>query len=281
MISHCWRFAYFGTMIHLHLALTSAAMLFAALPGQATTQDEILNAALLPGWQMENGHHMSGLALTLAPNWKTYWRSPGEAGIPPLFDWSGSTNVKSIRIHWPSPEVFHTNGMQTIGYHERVVLPIEVTPLQLGQPIFLRAQVELGICKDICMPAAIEVQAKLTNPGQPDNAIRTALKSRPHTADEAGLAGIACTVEPIDDGLRLTATLALPRRGAAETVVFETSDAAVWVSESQTSRAGGVLTSITDLVTGLGTPFALDRSGVTVTVLGEGRSVEIAGCPAP
>ena len=268
-------------MTYLHIALTLAATLSAALPAQATTQDEILDAALLPGWQMENGHHMSGLALTLAPNWKTYWRSPGEAGIPPLFDWSGSENVKSIRIHWPSPEVFHTNGMQTIGYHERVVLPIEVTPLQPGQPILLRAQVELGICKDICMPAAIEVQARLSNTGQPDEAIGNALKSRPRTANEAGLAGIGCTLAPIDDGMRLTATLTLPRRGASETVVFETNDAAVWVSESQTNRAGGVLTSITDLVTGSGAPFALDRSGVTVTVLGEGRSVEIAGCPAP
>ena len=70
------------------------------------------------GWQMQNGHHMAGLSLQLAPDWKTYWRAPGEAGIPPLFDWSGSTNVQSVRVHWPSPVVFHLNGMQTIGYHD-------------------------------------------------------------------------------------------------------------------------------------------------------------------
>ena len=52
----------------------------------ATTQDEVLQADLLPGWQMQNGHHMAGLRLQLAPEWKTYWRSPGEAGIPPLFN---------------------------------------------------------------------------------------------------------------------------------------------------------------------------------------------------
>ena len=68
MISHCRRFAYLGGMTYLHIALTLAATLSAALPAQATTQDEILDAALLPGWQMENGHHMSGLALTLAGN---------------------------------------------------------------------------------------------------------------------------------------------------------------------------------------------------------------------
>ena len=268
-------------MSQLHLALTAAVLLLTAVPGAATTQDEILDAALLPGWRMENGHHMSGLSLTLAPNWKTYWRAPGEAGIPPLFDWSGSENVKSIRVHWPSPEVFHTNGMQTVGYHDGVVLPLEVTPRVPGQPIVLRARVDLGVCKDICMPAYIEVQAALANPGQPDAAIRAALKSRPRTGPEAGIEAIRCSVEPIADGLRLTATMDLPQRGGAETVVFEIDNSAVWVAESVTSRAGGVLTSVTELVTGSGTPFALDRSGVTVTVLSAAGSVEIAGCPAP
>lgn len=280
MISHYSRFAYFGGMTQLHLALTAAALLMTALPGAATTQDEILDAALLPGWEMENGHHMSGLALTLAPQWKTYWRSPGEAGIPPLFDWSGSQNVKSIRIHWPSPQVFHTNGMQTIGYHDAVVLPVEVTPKVPGQPILLRARVDLGVCKDICMPAAIDVQAQLAEPGVPDDAIRAALKSRPRSPDEAGLAAINCAVEPIADGLRLTATLTLPQRGA-ETVVFETRDQSVWVAEAVISRSVGILTATTELVTGSGAPFALDRSGVTVTVLRGNSSVEIAGCPAP
>ncbi len=279
MISHYSRFAYFGGMNPMHLALTAALML-TAHAGAATTQDDILDAALLPGWQMENGHHMSGLALTLAPHWKTYWRSPGDAGIPPLFDWSGSQNVKSIRIHWPSPEVFHTNGMLTIGYQTDLVLPVEVTPVTPGQPILLRARVDLGVCKDICMPAAIDVQAQLQSPGVPDDAIRAALKSRPRSPDEAGLAGISCTVDPIADGLRLTATLGLPQRGA-ETVVFETRDVSVWVAEAVTTRNGGVLTAVTELVTGAGAPFALDRSGVTVTVLRGNGSVEIAGCPAP
>jgi DsbC/DsbD-like thiol-disulfide interchange protein len=287
VISHCAAMAYFGVMTKIRppyaprLVFAFWLGLLTAGPGLATSLDEILDAALLPGWQMENGHHMSGLALTLAPQWKTYWRAPGEAGIPPLFDWSGSENVKSVRIHWPSPEVFHTNGMQTVGYHDGVILPLEVTPIVPGKPIMLRARVDLGVCKDICMPAAVDVRVGLADPGQPDAAIRAALKARPVTAAEAGLAGIKCSVAPIDDGLRLTATLDLPRRGGTETVVFETRDASVWVAEAMTSRTGGVLTSVTEMVTGSGAPFALDRSGVTVTVLSEGRAVEIAGCPAP
>lgn len=252
-----------------------------AVPAGATTQDEVLQGKILPGWHMQNGHHMAALSLQLAPDWKTYWRAPGEAGIPPLFDWSGSVNVKSVRVHWPSPVVFHTNGMQTIGYHEAVVLPLEVVPLDANQPIVLRAQVDLGVCKDICMPAALQMQADLTAPGLPDRAISAALKDVPSTGAEAGLQAISCTVEPIADGVRLTATLDFPVRGAAETVVFETADAGVWVAEAQSMRTGGRLTAVTELVARSGAPFALDRSGVTVTVLGAGRSVEIAGCPAP
>lgn len=259
-------------------ALTLAALV--ATPALATTQDDVLSAQLLPGWVMENGHHMAGLSLQLAPKWKTYWRSPGEAGIPPLFNWSGSVNVKSVRVLWPSPQVFHTNGMQTIGYHDGVILPLEVVPIDPSQPVSLRAQVDLGVCNEICMPAAVEITVDLGMADEPDAAIKAALKTLPEKGKSAGLAGISCDVAPIADGLRLTAAIDLPQRGG-ETVVFETADAGVWVGEAETQRAGGRLTSAADLVASNGAPFALDRSGVTVTVLGDGPAVEIAGCPAP
>ncbi|GLS85723.1 hypothetical protein GCM10010873_06970 [Cypionkella aquatica] len=255
-----------------------AALSFAA-PAWATTQDDVLQADLLPGWQMQNGHHMAGLRLQLAPDWKTYWRSPGEAGIPPLLNWAGSVNVKSVRVHWPSPVVFHTNGMQTIGYHDGVVLPLEVVPLDASKPVKLRAGVDLGVCNQICMPAAVQLSAVLDQ-GGPDASIKAALKAQPAGAKAAGLRAISCEVTPIDDGLRLTAVLDLPQRGA-ETVVFETADASVWVGEAVAVRKGGRLTAAVDLVAQSGAPFALDRSGVVVTVLGAGGSVEIAGCPAP
>ncbi len=116
-------------MKFLLLALTLAS------PALADQQDEVISADLLPGWQMQNGHHMAAIELSLAPRWKTYWRSPGDAGIPPLFDWSGSQNVKSVRVLWPSPTVFHTNGLRTIGYHDQVILPIEVVALDPAKPI--------------------------------------------------------------------------------------------------------------------------------------------------
>jgi DsbC/DsbD-like thiol-disulfide interchange protein len=176
--------------------------------------------------------------------------------------------------------VFHLNGMQSIGYTERLVLPMELTPRDPSQPILLRATVDLGVCRDICMPATLTLAAEIAGPGGPDAAIRAALDSRPHSGAEAGLTAIACTVEPIRDGLRLTATLRLPPTGGDEAVVFEPGGA-IWVSEAVVDRQGGKIVAVSDLVPESGAPFALDRSRVRVTVLGRDRAVEIAGCPAP
>ncbi len=251
------------------------------LPALATTQDEVLQARMRPGWQIGEGRQMAAVQFDLAPGWKTYWRSPGDAGIPPQFDWSGSENLKSVDLLWPSPVVFHTNGMQTIGYHGQLVLPIEVQALDPSKPVRLSARIELGICDDICMPATVRLTAEIAAPGAPDAAIKAALRERPVPGSAAGLGGISCDVAPIADGLQLTARMALPALGGAETVAFETADPSVWVAEAVSERRGGELVAVTELVPPSGQPFSLDRSGVTVTVIADSGAVEIAGCPAP
>jgi DsbC/DsbD-like thiol-disulfide interchange protein len=258
-----------------------ALLALSAAPALATTQDEVLQASLRAGWQTEGGTHMAALDLVLAPGWKTYWRSPGDAGIPPQFDWSGSENVKSVRIHWPAPQVFETNGMRSIGYHDRLILPLEVTAIDPGQPVRLSVAMDLGVCDDICLPASFAVTGDLAPPGAPDAGISAALAARAATAKEAGVGRVACTVDAIDDGLRLLARIALPDPGLPEVVAVETGDPAVWVAEALVERQGGELVAVTELVPPDGAPFALDRSGVTLTILAGGRAVEVRGCPAP
>lgn len=269
------------TSPRLALAALALALLPVPASAEAVTQDQVLQAHLLPGWRTEGGAQMAGLRLDLAPGWKTYWRSPGDAGIPPEFDWSASRNVASVRVHWPAPTVFHTNGMQTIGYLDEVVLPVEVVPRDPARPILLVARVDLGLCNDICMPASLHLQTEATAPGTPDPAIRAALAARPETPGEAGVSGVGCTVEPIADGLRLTAVIQLPALGGTETVAVETADPTVWVSESVSERSGGQLLAVADLVPASRGPFALDRSALRLTVIGNRGAVEISGCPAP
>jgi DsbC/DsbD-like thiol-disulfide interchange protein len=250
-------------------------------PAHATTQDDVLSAALVSGWQMANGSHMAAVDLTLAPGWKTYWRSPGDAGIPPRFDWSGSQNVAAVHIHWPAPSVFHSNGMQSIGYHDRLLLPVEVQPMDATQPVVLSLKMDLGVCDDICLPATVTLRSDLVAPGASDAGIKAALAARAVSAGEAGVTGVACVVEPISDGLRLTARMQLPDPGATEVVAVETADPAVWVAEPVAKRMAGELVAVTELVPPDGAPFALDRSGVTLTILAGGGAIEVTGCPAP
>ncbi len=252
----------------------------AAAPAHANPDDPVLDAALVQGWATDSGTHMAGMSLMLAPGWKTYWRSPGEAGIPPLFDWSGSENLGAVQFHWPTPDVFHISGMVSIGYHDGLMLPIEVTPLDPTLPVLLRARVEIGVCEEICVPAMLSVNTVLTGPGMMNPAIKAALRDQPVSAAEAGLTGITCTVDPTEDGLRVTASMDLPELGRDETVVIETGLPDVWVSQAVTMRTAGHLTAAADLVAPSGAPFALDRAGVVVTVIGEGQAVEIRGCPA-
>jgi len=263
-------------------ALTLAILLATpAAAERALTQDDILSATLLSGWRAPDGRHFAALSLTLAPGWKTYWRSPGEAGIPPMLDFDGSRNLGPVSLRWPSPSVFEINGMQTIGYHDALILPIEVTPRLADQPVEMQLRVDLGVCKDICLPATLDLTATLPTTSTPDPAIRAALADRPRTGADAGVAAIHCTIAPISDGLRVTASLDMASLGGDEAVVVETPDPAIWVSQSDTSRAGSTLTAVTDLVPSSGAPFALDRSQLRVTVVGANGAVEMMGCPAP
>lgn len=262
-------------------ALSLGALM--ALHGPAMADDpgaNIITGEILPGWETPDGTQMVGVKLMLAPGWKTYWRAPGDAGIPPQFTWEGSSNVAKANMHWPRPEVYYQNGMRTIGYKHEVVFPIELTPADAGQPMRLSAHVALGVCQDICMPMELELNAQLPADAQ-SAPIRAALDARPENAAEAGVSAVRCTTEPISDGLRLTAHVAVAPLGGKEVAVVEMADPSIWVSESEVTRSGDQLTAVTDLVPADAAPFALDGSAVRITLLSGANAIDIQGCDTP
>jgi DsbC/DsbD-like thiol-disulfide interchange protein len=265
------------TRMFLLAALALAPLSAAAAP---LSPDEVVQAEVLPGWQTAAGTQMAALHLHLADHWKTYWRSPGDAGVPPAFDWTGSQNLQKVSFHWPRPTVFNLNGMESVGYTHDLVLPIEFTPQAPGQPVTVKATVDIGVCNDICMPVQLQLNAVLQGAGAPNPAIQAALAEVPTPAAKAGVTGFTCSVSPIKDGVHLTARIALPPQGGQETALFESADPAIWVGDTQTSRQGGVLVAGADLVPSEAAPFALDRSKLTITVLGQEHAVELRGCPA-
>ena len=263
----------------IHSAFGLALLLSATLANASGfSPDDVVRVDILPGWRTAKGTHMTALRVQLEPGWKTYWRAPGQSGIPPRFDWEGSRNLSAVKFHWPTPSVFNENGLRTVGYKNQLILPMELTPKRRGGDIILRAEVELGVCEDICIPVSLRIAANLGTYQQRDARISTAMSQRPATAKEVRLRAISCAVEPISDGLRVTAQIDMPRLGADEIAVFELPDQTIWVSEASTRRRGGSLWAVSDMVPPSNQPFLLNRSQVRITVMAGGRAVEIWGC---
>lgn len=99
-----------------------------------------------------------GLEFVMAPGWKVYWRSPGDAGFPPIANFAGSDNLAGFDIEWPVPKRFEYYGLQTFGYEERLVLPILIDRKQPGRDTRLKLSLSYAACADICVP----VEADLT-----------------------------------------------------------------------------------------------------------------------
>src|SRR5246500_4665444 len=104
---------------------------------------------------------LGGIALQLKPGWHTYWRTPGDSGVPPRFDFSKSDNVEAVTVLWPAPLKFDDGaGGFSLGYHDQVVLPLRIVPKRNDKPVTLRASINYAVCEKICIP--VEANAELT-----------------------------------------------------------------------------------------------------------------------
>ena len=236
-----------------------------------------MQVSFLPGWRLPNGNHMAAVRIALAPGWKTYWRAPGEGGVPTVITLSEAQGVSGMAIHWPSPEVFFANGMRSIGYRDDVILPVEFALTDSGE-VRIEGEIDLGVCMDVCMPVTLDLAGLLPPVTDRVPEIGQALSDRPLTATEAGAGRATCAVEPISDGLRVTVSVTLPDTGNDETLVLEHRHPDIWVSESVTERTGGTLRAVADVVPPDHGPFALNRSDLRLTVIGSRMSVELDGC---
>jgi len=125
--------------------------------------------------------YLAGLEIALADGWKTYWRMPGDSGVPPSFDWSGSSNLEKASVLYPAPARMPEAGGEAIGYKGMVMLPVAVTPKDSAAPVSLRLALEFGVCREICIPATASFSLDLA-PGAtaaPPRALLAALDRVP------------------------------------------------------------------------------------------------------
>lgn len=260
------------------LALSALLLPTGLVAGGLDTHAEV---EVLPGWRMADGTHMAALRIVLDDGWKTYWRAPGEAGIPPVLDWSGSENLAEVALQWPLPEVFVSNGLTTLGFSKELILPMRVTAQDPGADVALSAHLLFGICEEVCMPLTKDVAGVLAvGAAGEDPRIVGALAAQPLSASEASVGEVQCNAEEIADGMRLHVRIDLPEVGDTEHLVVEAGDPMIWVSEPMVRREGAYLVAEADMVPPSARPFDVETEALRLTVLGEGRGVDIRGCAA-
>ncbi len=256
------------------------ATLCFGLPAIAQGVGNLVQLEVLDGGRTAKGTYQGALHLTLKEGWKTYWRAPGDAGIPPQFNWTGSGNIADIEITWPAPHVFDQNGLRSVGYEDQLVLPVEITPKNPAKSVRLRGEMDLGVCKDVCVPGKLDFDHTLDAKAGRHPAIAAALAQRPFSEREAGVANATCHLTPTSDGMRIEAHITMPSAGGSEFAIIEPGNPTLWASQPETHRQGKTLITSSEIISASGGPFALDRSEVRITVLGANHAVDIQGCSA-
>jgi DsbC/DsbD-like thiol-disulfide interchange protein len=140
----------------------------------------------------------AGVEIRLAHGWKTYWRYPGDAGIPPRFDWTGSDNLARVEVAWPAPERLPEQGGTSIGYRDGVVFPLRVYARDPREPVKLALKLDFAVCEKICIPADAKLAVTVPVAGESMSALDTAKARVPRSArvgDGGRLAVLSVKVE--------------------------------------------------------------------------------------
>jgi len=160
----------------------------------------------------------AGVEIRLEPGWKTYWRDPGDSGVPPTLDFSGSENVKSAAVEWPAPERFPDGaGGNSIGYLDHVILPLRIAAEDAGKQSLLHLKLGYAICGNLCVPVEANLKLALTGDGAEEATLEKAeirvprrVALGPNTGPDKGLAVLAVHREPGDAHERVVVEVAAP-----------------------------------------------------------------------
>jgi DsbC/DsbD-like thiol-disulfide interchange protein len=128
---------------------------------------------------------LGGVAFQLQPGWKTYWRTPGDSGVPPRFDFSKSENIEAVTVLWPAPRKFDDGaGGHSMGYHDQIVLPLRIVAKSTDKPVKLRADINYAVCEKLCIPVEANAELAFTSVASTeDSALFAALDTVPKPAN--------------------------------------------------------------------------------------------------
>ena len=167
-IGGCYSFVLAGLLLLVSSGISAAAD-SAATGWTRDNESAVRMVSAVAGTGTES-ELRAGIEFELQPGWKTYWRTPGDAGYPVSIEWNGSVNVAAADIAWPAPHRFTLFGLDTFGYSESVLLPVLVKPQRVGEAVQLRAAVNYLVCEEICIPKtaslALDIPAGSATPSE-------------------------------------------------------------------------------------------------------------------
>ncbi|HVS56739.1 MAG TPA: protein-disulfide reductase DsbD domain-containing protein [Casimicrobiaceae bacterium] len=176
--------------VPMRAALGLAATIVASCPIEARAQDaspwqrDGHSAVRLLAGSRSGAVLLGGIAFQLQPGWKTYWRTPGDSGVPPRFDFSKSENIEAVTVLWPAPTKFDDGaGGHSLGYKNQIVLPLRIVAKNADKPVTLRADINYAVCEKLCIPVeAIAELAFASVASTEDSALFAALDTVPKPA---------------------------------------------------------------------------------------------------
>ncbi len=262
-------------MKHMRIFAVLASLITVGAPVAAQVMENVAKLSVRSGWSENANTHVAGLQIDLAPGWKTYWRQPGDAGIPAQFTWSGSKNIDKIQVLWPRPKVTWDYGMRSLVYETRVVLPLIITTKGDG-PMNLKGRVMIGVCEDVCIPVEYKINTRIPRNGTSDRALQTAIDAQPVVKRTK----VTCEFAPYKTGLKATLSIKTPKLGAEEHMAVEFADPDLWVGTPALSRQGGTLKAEVTVLANSGQMPLIDRAGLRTTLIAGTKAVEFRGCQA-
>ena len=222
------------------------AILVAAVPGARA--GETAWAELAPDTRVRlisadgreaDGTVLAAIELDMPQGTKTYWRVPGETGIPLTLDLSGSTGIAGHTLFWPFPEIEVKEGYTDFVHYGPTIIPLALT-VQGDAPV-LQAGLVMGICSDICVPAMADLTLPI-DPAKPDpgQSLRIAQAMAevpiPWDGDPGAIGEVAVDAPAGSLWLGLDPAVVDP-----SSVVLDASAAGYLVGAPQKSRESGVV----------------------------------------
>ena len=141
-----------------------------------------------------DGAGQAGFEVRLSPGAITYWRDPGEAGVPPSFDFTDSVNLARAEVQFPAPKrIAESDGSEAFGYEREVVFPIHVEAADPSRPVKLVMNANYAVCEKICLPARAALVLDLVPGASPFAGDFAAARARVPIAKEAAALGMEVT----------------------------------------------------------------------------------------